>query len=552
MNSANHPNYFPYETLASIFELLYFPNISSPGDLHSCALVNRHWHNVAMPILWRTLHLDVDGKEVKDVLRDPTRTGYKSIRGDEEIWSDWDQWLDYGNTASPTTDCWGDNLPRPPYANMLGVRPHNLDLLFRSAQCLSRQNRPFWMTYNSPFQLCRKITISFVDDLNSAENKNRIIFILSSCTKLLDFDMFLHLQKAPTPYERNAWTILACRLSSQPLRTLRIRLKWAKLELLPIFLNPSETTNQPGLSFDILRNRLTHLSLELDHPDVVIPPEANFSNFERLKFFAVYQCPDYYSAKLPSKTIKRLLQSVQVEEMGFSWPLNIMTLPLTLTKLSIVTSMNGFHLIPILKQLVNLEIFKSKDAQHYWDNSDEVQRIQNQSVEHEVIGCRRLRVLHFDGDIPKFFFQVVTSQCPLLSDINLTALVPEAEMCVGIDQCKALHSITLAHHTSNDVLSYLRFSKNLVNIALYKDDLPDLVTLKSFLKELPLLRHLYILEWFEDDSEFNFQEMVSDDDWTEAEVDHLRPYMKPHPDGHDYMYLDMRFMRNKYWMNNMN
>ena len=74
MNSTNCFEHFPNEVLASIFELLYVPRaISSPGDLHSCVLVNRQWHTVAMPILWHTIHLDVDGNKVKDIMRDPTR-----------------------------------------------------------------------------------------------------------------------------------------------------------------------------------------------------------------------------------------------------------------------------------------------------------------------------------------------------------------------------------------------------------------------------------------------------------------------------------------------
>ena len=75
MNSSNYIDRFPNEILASIFELLCFPpTISSTDDLHSCVLVNQHWYNIAMPILWHTIHLDVDGNKVKDIFRDPNRT----------------------------------------------------------------------------------------------------------------------------------------------------------------------------------------------------------------------------------------------------------------------------------------------------------------------------------------------------------------------------------------------------------------------------------------------------------------------------------------------
>ena len=69
----------------------------------------------------------------------------------------------------------------------------------------------------------------------------------------LQFQYVSHLQKEPTPNERNAWIALAYHLSSQPLRTLRIRLKWAKPKLLPISLTHADASNQSYLPFDILR-----------------------------------------------------------------------------------------------------------------------------------------------------------------------------------------------------------------------------------------------------------------------------------------------------------
>ena len=80
------------------------------------------------------------------------------------------------------------------------------------------------------------------------------------------------------------WAILARHLSTQPLRTLRIKLKWSKNNLLPISLTRPETSHQSALSFDILRNRLTHLEIEVDYPNTAFAIEANFSDLERLKF----------------------------------------------------------------------------------------------------------------------------------------------------------------------------------------------------------------------------------------------------------------------------
>jgi len=137
----------------------------------------------------------------------------------------------------------------------------------------------------------------------------------------------------------------------------------------------------------------------------------------------------------------------------------------------------------------------------------------------------------------------------LLADIQLTRYIPNEDVFAVVDQCKTLDSITLSGPISDDVLSYLCFSKKLVNITLDMEKFPNVDMLKSYLKELPLLQSLYIWGWFEADSEYNLQELVSSEEWTEAEVDHLRRYLKPHHDGHDFMYLDMQAMRNNGWMN---
>ena len=305
---------------------------------------------------------------------------------------------------------------------------------------------------HSPFEFCRKITVSFVDYSKTDHNKRPIVAVILSCRNLLDFDMFLHLQEAPTPYGKEHVDVLARHLSSQPLRTLRIRFKWAKFGRLPISFTRTDTLDQYGLSFDILQNRLTHLSLELNYPSYAIPNEPSFSDFERLKSFSIYTPFPFMQEGL--ERISRLLQSVQVEEMGFSWPMIGGPPPLTLTKLSIITYKDSIDIMPILKQLVNLEIFTIKHAEITFGSPNENQRIQNQSVENEVIGCRRLRVLHLDVTTPRFFFQLIAAQCPLLSDLVLNFDADENDIFAIVDQCKALHSINLYNfgYIDNDLV----------------------------------------------------------------------------------------------------
>src|SRR5204863_875161 len=138
---------------------------------------------------------------------------------------------------------------------------------------------------------------------------------------------------------------LAHHLSSQPLRTLRIRVKWGKDHPLPISFAPAESPAQYSIPFYILQNRLTHLSLELDFPYEAVEHKPNFSNFESLRFFAVYICPDCGFESDEPEPISRWLQSVQVEEMGFSWPMHLGAISPILTKLSIIKCQDGIPVI---------------------------------------------------------------------------------------------------------------------------------------------------------------------------------------------------------------
>lgn len=181
---------------------------------------------------------------------------------------------------------------------------------------------------------------------------------------------------------------------------------------------------------------------------------------------------------------------------------------------------------------------------------DEFRQIQKQSIENEVIVCYHLQVLYFDNPAPKDFFHLITSQCPLLSDIKLDGDVPEEEIIAIINQCQALYSINIYIYSDN-MYSYLRYSKNLVNVTLNLMEFPKIAILELFLIELPLLQCLYISEWLEQYCEDNFEDLVSNDGWTEAQVNHLQRCMKPHHNGYNYICLDMRALCNNCWMNDM-
>jgi hypothetical protein len=74
--------------------------------------------------------------------------------------------------------------------------------------------------------------------------------------------------------------------------------------------------------------------------------------------------------------------------------------------------------------------------------------------------------------------------------------------------------------------------------------LPKITILKSFLTELPLLHRLYLSRWFEDPCECNVEDVIDRYSRKGTQVNLLRRCMKPHRDGYDYMYLDMRALRN--------
>src|SRR5271154_3259289 len=67
------------ELLLEIFEYVYSPN-HLQRTLCSCLRVSRRWHDLALPIVWKTLHLDLNWRKLHEINRNnrrfPTRTHF--------------------------------------------------------------------------------------------------------------------------------------------------------------------------------------------------------------------------------------------------------------------------------------------------------------------------------------------------------------------------------------------------------------------------------------------------------------------------------------------
>lgn len=563
MNSADCPiDWLPNDVLLPIFQILRGPeSISSPRDLAPCILVSRRWHSLAMPVLWNTIHLDVDWMKIKEPEQKkfhPSITDFSAQRnvdeGEASDWDsesdDWNGWIDYDNSSSPMTVCWGDIIPRPFYTNVLGVRPHKLDLLYRSAKHQFHFERPFWMAYSSPFDFCRKITICLFYVPRYSENKRRINSIVLACKYLRDSDIFLHPRNVPTLDDRTTWIELAGHLSSQNLRTLRIRLKWCN-DCFPFSFNTAEDINQPVFSFGVLLKCLTHFSLELNY---WFRTEPNFPEFPRLKFLGIYLMPyhAYHMSQIEQDPyIWGLLRRFRIEEMGFTtvpsraWNRALARLPSTLTKLSIMTVSTIFDPMPVLKHLINLEILVVRSTDEiYSDNV--VEQWHNSYFGDETIACHQLHTLCLGVKSPPHLFEIIAHHCPLMKEIEFPCGMSDEAILAIIDQCQMLETVTFSFDVSPNALRYLRHSKAIVNITLSEAHvLPKECVFDIFLRELPLLQHIYFQTWFEEDCDFHFEDLLSYD-WQSSEVDQLRPYIRPDHYGRDFMHLNMRAMRQNY------
>ena len=164
----------PNELLAHVFEYLHSP-VFPQTDLFPCLLVTRRWHDLALPIVWSTLHLDFNWKQ----LCQP----YLKLHGRGE---------------------------RGYVVNSLSVVPLRFDEFCRSLELQERK-------YLNPLQWCKTLTLGVNYRVDTASTAGIISTILR-CNNVRDLQISLGLHETETLLAfRLTWGLIVRHFSRQQL-----------------------------------------------------------------------------------------------------------------------------------------------------------------------------------------------------------------------------------------------------------------------------------------------------------------------------------------------
>lgn len=241
------------ELLLEIFEYLHTEN-SHQRDLCACLCVSPRWHHLALPIVWRNLHLDSNWQML-----------YNGRKGQD------------GNRV--TDGSYPDNKCNP-----FRVTPLHLEQFSR---CLElHQSRLL-----DPLQWCRTLSLRFetFDGRVTTENALEIITILFRTRNIGQLMICLHIDD-PEPCDAFSlvWGLITRDLSYRKQLKLELVLEFSNDELLPY--------NYP---FVRLREILTSLTVETIWPLLDCLPPGELSQFKHLESLKVlpFELNNTYSSR---------------------------------------------------------------------------------------------------------------------------------------------------------------------------------------------------------------------------------------------------------------
>src|SRR5436190_12893282 len=219
------------ELLLEIFQYLHLPRLlRRQRYLFSCILVNRRWHDLALPLLWRSIHLDL-------------------------FW--------YNFTEIGLFDADGglyDYPIRMRDRNELGVRPVQPELLTRSLQRQQFKVHPL----KNALSFCRYISICARDNTWSDNltfdiqlDTLDVMSVVLACNNLRDVDIYLRTSQEPTYEFRRMWAKIAEHLANLSLSTFSLHIDSLSFPLIPAAFG----FDGSPISFNLIADQITHLSL---------------------------------------------------------------------------------------------------------------------------------------------------------------------------------------------------------------------------------------------------------------------------------------------------
>ena len=465
------------ELTISILEYLHLPERGPHGqiDLSSCMFVNHKWHNLAYPLLWRSIHLDLHWHEYHKSSRNTSN----ETRAPQTGPTFYDK--------LPGAGMWGNDFSETTYTNKLGVRPTQLDIV-------SNPRTSF-------LEHCRYLTI--IIDRNDISD---LVSIIRACNNVRHVDILVCVTE-PSRKFRNCLRQITHHLSSVPLSTLRI--KFSCPVPAPSFLDLQSRIHQ-----QFLRSYLTHLSVT--HPIVNIDDILQQLSYPNLRSFTYVlgevrtNVPAKYFSPSENETFWNAVQAVPLEELGFSVPYAALTwdggyarFPSTLKKLIVTLDESlAFNPIPILQQVTNLQTLVIKQR-NFWRNDDRWITVDGDNWEevvpipYETIACHQLRTLHLHANVTPTLLHTIFSQCPLIDDVVFPQDTGIKDMLVIMEHCPSIKRVAFdSSAIGKEGLRNLVRLQSLLTISLVVFQLEDILYNQIAIlwaREIPSLRRVICL-----------------------------------------------------------
>ena len=457
------------ELLLEIFRYLHLPQlVHRQRHLFNCILVNRQWHNLAFPLLWRSIHLDLH---------------WPSFNTDEpfEDRDDLDKLFDHPIGIQDR--------------NELGIRPLHLESLLR---CVKRRQFHLNPPKESPYSFCRYLSICARDhtwsDFAPFDLESDILDvaqIVLACNNLRDVDIFLRASQVPTAEFLILSELIFRHLSKQPLSTFALNIDSLTLP----DISPCFGFGTAFISFSTICHKVTHLSLTQRMRVLDLVFEGGLSNFKNLKcleffvehgrgvtvgivepvtFLQPFSAPE-------NEAFWRSIKKLPLEHIAFrnlfpalAWDRTTAQLPPTLRNviLSLPTRSDPSIMLIPLRQLSHLMSLTIKN----WRILSPF--MPDQLPQHapilplsnlEILACKQLRSLHIDYSCPSGLLEKIGQQCPHLHEITFPWNTFDDDILFVAKHCINLTHVGLRIPISSAGLINLCDATNLVSIALLRD-----------------------------------------------------------------------------------
>ena len=490
------------ELLLQIFEYLHSEN-DHQRDLCACLRVSPRWHHLALPIVWRNLHLDSNWQILRHDRKGQGGEGQGRNRFRDGFYP---YYYKYDHSR---------------------VTPLHLEQFSRCLE-LHESKRL------DPLQWCRTLSMRFkiFDEQLTPENAAEIITILFRARNIGQLKICLHIDD-PGPFDALslAWGLITRDLSYRKQLELELVLEFSNDELLPY--------NYP---FVRIREILTSLTVESIRPLLRCLPPGELSQFKHLESLKVFPLDvnNVYSSRenyLFWKEVEKLpLKFLEVTSPcpALKWnhderpnlPTSIRTLNINYNELEIFlrNPMNFVRHLPNLRSFRLTSFYQLVDGDAEPADDQEIDHFPNESphcflCQSHVSTIYQLRDLDLSIKCSDATFRALILATPLLENLTVSYRITNDDVVFIASHCKSLKEFDFECEDSeyvdpqsdhvdkikvnNSGLVFFCKTKTITKIFLhsYKLELLRRV-LEHWVMHLPLLKGVYCARYIEPGDDF--------------------------------------------------